>query len=78
VWHPEYGAGLARFVGQPIDAASIQAIIRSQMLLEAAVAVQPEPVVIVRSDAGGTLFVQVRYADAETAAVQSLNIQVPG
>jgi phage baseplate assembly protein W len=78
IWHPDYGAGLARFVGQPIDTASIQALIRSQMLLEPAVAVLPEPVVVVQSDPGGTLFVQVRYADADTATVQSLNIQVPG
>ncbi len=78
IWHPEYGAGLARFVGQPIDSASIEALIRSQMLLEPAVAALPEPVVIVQSDPGGTLFVQVRYADANTATVQSLNIQVPG
>ena len=78
VWHPEYGAGLARFVGQPIDVASIQATVRSQMLLEPAVASQPEPVVIVQADPGGTLFVQVRYADADTLTAQSLNIQVPG
>lgn len=78
IWHPEYGAGLGSFVGQPIDVASMQALIRSQMLLEPAVAVQPEPVVIVQSDPTGTLFVQVRYADADTAEVVSVNIQVPG
>ena len=77
IWHPEYGAGLARFVGQPIDVAGIQALIRSQMLLEAAVAVDPEPVVTVQSDQGGSLFVQVRYADADTATSQTLNIQIP-
>ncbi len=78
IWHPEYGAGLARFVGQPINVAAIQTLIRSQMLLEPAVAADPEPVVLVQSDTSGTLFVQVRYADADTAEVLSLNIQVPG
>lgn len=78
VWHPHYGAGLARFVGQPIDAAGIEALIRSQMSLEAAVARDPEPVVVVQSDPGGTLFVQVRYADADTAEARTLNIQLPG
>ena len=77
IWQPGYGAGLARFVGQPIDTAGIEALIRSQMLLEPAVAVDPAPVVLVRPDPGGTLYVQVRYADAETAQATTLNIQVP-
>ena len=78
LWHPEYGAGLARFVGQPIDKAGLEALIRSQMLLETAVANDPEPIVEVQSDPGGSLFVQVRYADADTAEMLTLNIQVPG
>ena len=77
LWQPGYGAGLARFVGQPIDAEAIQALVRSQMLLETAVARVPEPVVIVNSDPGGSLFLQVRYADAITAEARTLSIQVP-
>ena len=77
IWHPEYGAGLARFVGEPADPAGVQALIRSQMLLEAAVAREPEPVILVQSDPGGTLSVQIRYADAETAEGRALNIELP-
>ena len=77
IWQPGYGAGLARFVGQPVDSAGIEALIRTQMLLEAAVATDPAPVVTVQSDPGGSLFVQVRYADAETAAPLSLDFQIP-
>lgn len=77
IWQPGYGAGLARFVGQPVDPAGIEALIRSQMLLEPAVAVDPPPIVSVQSDPGGSLFVQVRYADADTAEPLMLNIQVP-
>ncbi len=77
IWHPAYGAGLARFVGQPADPAGIQALIRSQMLLEAAVAVVPEPVILVQSDPGGSLSVQIRYADAETAEARALNMELP-
>lgn len=77
VWHPGYGAGLARFVGLPADVAGIQALVREQMRLEAAVARSPEPVVTVASDAGGSLLLQVRYADAATAEAQVLNIQLP-
>lgn len=77
IWHPSYGAGLARFVGQPVDVAGIEALIRSQMLLEAAVARDPEPVVTVSVDPAGSLFVQVRYADADTAQDRILNIELP-
>ena len=67
LWQPGYGAGLARFVGQP-----------AQMLREAAVAPEPEPVIEVQSDPGGTLSVSVRYADAETADARTITLQIPG
>lgn len=72
LWHPGYGAGLGRFVGAPTDARGTAALVRAQMRLEPAVAPAPEPVVDVRADATGTLAVQVRYADAETADTQTL------
>lgn len=77
IWHPQYGAGLAQFVGMPADPAGIQALIRSQMAMELAVAVVPEPVITVQSDPGGSLTVQIRYADAETTEAQTLNIDLP-
>ena len=76
IWQPGYGAGLARFVGQPADPAAIRALIRTQMLREPAVAPTPEPVIEVQSDPGGTLSVQVRYADAETAEARLLMVSV--
>lgn len=76
IWQPGYGAGLARFVGQPADPAAIRALIREQMLREPAVAPVPEPVIAVQSDPGGTLSVQVRYADADTADAQTLSIEL--
>lgn len=77
VWHPEYGAGLAQYVGQPVDPESIQSVVLEQMRLEAAVAASPEPVVRVQSDGSGSLFLQVRYADANTADSLTLNIEIP-
>ena len=53
-------------------------LVRQQMLREAAVAPEPEPVIEVQSDPGGTLSVQVRYADAETAEARMLTVQIPG
>lgn len=78
IWNPTYGAGLAEFVGQPVDPAGIQALIQSQMFLETAVAQTPEPVIDVVSDLAGQLFAQIRYADAETASATTLNVTVPG
>ena len=77
LWHPEYGAGLASYVGQPVTTTTIEALIRAQMRLETAVSQDPEPVVLVQSDNVGSLFVQVRYADADTAEAQTLNIEIP-
>ena len=76
IWQPGYGAGLARFVGEPADPAAIRALIRTQMLLESAVARVPEPVIDVQSDPGGTLSVQIRYADSDTAEARTLSIGI--
>jgi phage baseplate assembly protein W len=76
IWAPDYGAGLAQFVGVPADAAQIRAVIRSQIFKEAAVARQPEPIVDVEIDGGGTVYVHVRYADASTGATQVLSFSV--
>ena len=78
IWQPGSGAGLAGFVGQPTDAAAIRAVIRMQMLREPAVAREPEPVIEVQADPGGTLSVQVRYADADTAEARVLTIEMGG
>ena len=78
IWNPDYGAGLAQFVGRPVDPAGIQALILSQMALETAVAQVPEPVIAVQADPAGRLYVQIRYADASTAASTALTFSVPG
>ena len=38
IWQLDYGAGLARFIGQPANALQIRAVIRSQIFKETAVA----------------------------------------
>ena len=48
------------------------------MLLETAVAADPDPVIDVQSDPGGSLSVQVRYADAATAEARILTLQALG
>lgn len=78
VWHPDYGAGLARFVGQPASTGAVRSAIRAQIFQEPCVARRPEPVIEVRADRTGTLSVSIRYVDAATAEPQSLSVQVGG
>jgi len=43
IFHPDYGAGLLQKIGGVIKAANVQAIVRSQIALEASVAKTPLP-----------------------------------
>lgn len=78
IWHLDYGAGLARFVGQPAAPAQIRAIIRSQIFKEATVSPSPEPTIDVTQNADGTLYVHIRYVDAVAGSTQSLQFSVAG
>jgi phage baseplate assembly protein W len=53
LFHPTYGAGLPRYVGQLVDVAKVRALIRGQMLLEDSVASDPEPQVEVSAIPNG-------------------------
>lgn len=76
IWSIDYGAGLARFVGQPGTAAAITAAIRGQIFKETAVAQTPAPVIGLQADQSGSIFVQIRYADAATSITQTLSFTV--
>lgn len=52
IWQLDYGAGLARFIGQPVNPLQISAVVRSQIFKEAAVARQPEPLIDVQVSPG--------------------------
>ncbi len=72
IWSPDYGAGLASFVGLPGTVRAIQAVIHGQIFKEAAIAHTPEPTVDLQADPTGSLYVQIRYADAQTGTTQTL------
>ena len=79
IWHIEYGAGLAKFVGEPVTAIQIRALIRSQVFKESAVAQTPDPTVDVLlnpAGAAGDVYVQVVYVDSETEQTQALTFTV--
>ena len=76
IWHPDYGAGLAQFVGQTAAKSQIRSVIRSQIFKESAVARTPEPLIDVQVDEDGTVYVHVRYVDANDGSTQLLSFSV--
>lgn len=79
IWQLDYGAGLARFIGQPANPLQIMALIRSQIFKEEAVAREPEPSIDVRiapRGASGTVYVYIRYVDEPTGETQVLSFSV--
>ena len=78
IWQLEYGAGLARFVGQPVDAARLQGVIRSQIFRESAVARSPEPQIELQTGGDGEVFVTIIYTDAPSGQTQVLGFSVGG
>jgi len=78
IWQPSYGAGRAQFVGQPVNAAQIRAVVRSQIFQEAAVAQNPQPIIDVQSNTDSSIYVHIRYADATSGETQVLSFSVGG
>lgn len=76
LWNPGYGAGLGRFVGQPVNVARIRSVIRGQIFQEPAVARSPEPRIDVAGTPDGAVTVAIAYADAATGATQTLTFTV--
>jgi phage baseplate assembly protein W len=79
IWQLDYGAGLARFIGQPGNSLQIRAVVRSQIFKEASVARTPEPVIDVSFSPSGTastVYVQVRYVSADSGQTQTLSFSV--
>jgi phage baseplate assembly protein W len=76
IWHADYGAGLAQFIGATCNIPQIKAAVRSQIFMESAVARTPEPVIDVRGSADGSLYVHIRYVDAPSGLSQTLSFSV--
>lgn len=76
IWQPTYGAGLGQFVGTPTNAAQIKSVIRGQIFKEATVARTPEPVIDIQTAQDGSVYVQIRYVDADSGGTQTLSFTV--
>lgn len=72
IFHPDYGAGVPRYVGQPTDIGAVKSLIRTQIGKEAAVAQSPAPVIDVQSSEN-LLTTVIRYNDAESKQPVSIS-----
>ena len=75
VFHPEYGAGLGKKVGETVKPGEWKALITGQMLIEECVAIQPPPVVKLAFIEGGVC-VSLAYTDAMTGSPETLSFDV--
>jgi hypothetical protein len=76
LWNLDYGAGLALFVGTPAPSSRIEAIVRTQLVLEATVAATPAPQVSVRlvDATNGCIVANITYADRASSVPVQLNV----
>ena len=75
LWQPGYGAGLPKRIGQPVNEAETEALIRSQMFLEDSVSQTPPPQVRT-DDIPNGLNVQIQYVEVDANKPTKLTFQV--
>lgn len=75
IFHPTYGAGLARYIGEPGKITEAVGRIKQQMVLEASVSQNPPPAISVEEIPNG-LSVTIQYTDLETNQTTTLSFNV--
>lgn len=75
LFHPEYGAGLGRYVGALMNVAEITALIRGQVQMEEGVSASPAPQITV-TPSNDTLSVTIAYTDSGTGEPVTLSFDV--
>jgi hypothetical protein len=80
-WHPEYGAGIGRFVGEILSGANLDNItnlITSQILMEKTVANFPRPQITFSFSEAGNNILQcsIVYYSSSTNSPQSITFPV--
>lgn len=75
LWDVTYGAGLPSQIGETTSTQTIEALVREQMGLEPAVAMDPFPTVSVTPIYGG-MIVHISYVDAITGSPVALGFSV--
>ncbi|HBK05778.1 MAG TPA: phage tail protein [Acetobacteraceae bacterium] len=78
IWNLDYGGGLGKLVGQPVNSRQIEAVISTQILQEAAIPVSPAPRIVttVTDAAQGNVAVNITYSDPGSSNPVTLNLNV--
>ena len=76
IWDLSYGGGLRREIGGVVAARRIEASILRQLRLEAAVARQPGPKVVVSEPVSGTVNADITYVDAHMASTTQFSVAI--
>jgi phage baseplate assembly protein W len=76
IWQPGYGAGLPRFLGQPLNIRAITAVIRSQIFLEESVSQTPAPVITLTAKKDGSVLCHILYTDAASGKPTPLQFSI--
>ena len=74
LWHLNYGAGLARFIGKPMNEMAIGGTIKQQMKLEQAVVQSPPPAINIQYSKIGEVVASIQYIDADSNLTSSLTL----
>jgi hypothetical protein len=74
-FHADWGAGLGRRIGRPLNASQLRSTILSSMATIAGIAKSPSPNVIVAPFNNGAS-VTIQYADAVTGQVATLSFDI--
>ena len=76
VWHQDYGVGLPQKIGRTVNVATLTALVRSQIALEAAVAPYPVPVISVAEDQNNlNLYtISISYTSAVNGSPVTLSV----
>jgi hypothetical protein len=71
IWNLNYGGSLGMFVGSTTDRSDIEAVVRSQMMLESVIPLAPAPTVTVQTvdEASGYVVADITYADPVSGTV---------
>jgi len=75
IWNLNYGGGVPGRVGEVADIALINAVIRSQIALESAVARSPAPVITVTPILNG-ISVYIKFWSASTGQEKTLSFNI--
>lgn len=79
IWHPDYGAGIGRFVGQNLSADNfdnIKNLIKSQILKEETVARTPAPQITLSISNNTILICNIIYYDAVLKNPVAISLKV--